>query len=868
MQDISESLRRQREQVLSDSSDEMLSRHTSLLEIAIISLYNRLINRLSLDAEPFRLSGAVLAVGGFGRGLLGPRQAVPVLFLKAESSPWKENWIEEIAAPLAEAGWVVEVQQGTIDVLLDQALREPGFFLDLLETRYISGNRLLAEQLEKALEAFIEGRRNELLSALFESVRARRAFLENPQIWLEPDLDLSPGGLSEITAIRAACRVASNIRNLEDAIFSGYLTRQEVDLLQQAEKTYARLLNLVRNLDGGSASTLGFKEQEILAEKLGYQARSGFLAVEAFLQHIEQLLHGVQGVSQEFWERLGESREDDGEGGEASSQVLEAGVVVRGRRIHVQTDRYPAKAGQITHLFALAARTQKGLANVTRQWVRHHRNTLDAAAGDQTVREELLALIRSDAPELPVVRQFYQQGLMVSLIPELSAVHGLVQHDAFHLYPVHEHHLRTLTEMKKIFKGDYGHVEPELTQVARSVDDPALLFLAGLLHDIGKSSGRGHAAHGGEMIPAIARRLGLSAEESELLQFLVAQHLLLMDNASMRDLGDDEMVANCASLIGAPERLDFLALLSLADMIATGPKGSQKWQDTPVLALHGRIRHLLEKGEPSQQAISERIAQIRSQVAREVSDLMDPAELEDYFTNLSPRYLLSMFPGTVARHLRMAWRLRHSEEPLVLEVTRGDDYAEITLVSREMTGLVSRAAGILTLHDMDIRGAQVFAMNDGVIILVFQCRFGETAVAGPDWEAVRADLKRLLEGKIALSYRIAAHAAGRSHPEPPLRKTPSQILIDNESNARCTILEVYTLDRAGLLYSITRTLFELQIRIFVAKITTKVDQVADVFYILTSQGEKVTDLERIKEIRDALLFWLDGPETKQERGER
>ena len=456
---------------------------------------------------------------------------------------------------------------------------------------------------------------------------------------------------------------------------------------------------------------------------------------------------------------------------------------------------------------------------------------------------------------------------MASLIPEISAVHGLVQHDAFHLYPVQEHHFRTLTELKKLFRGDYSQVEPELTRIAQGIDDPSLLYLAGLLHDIGKSSGRGHAAHGGEMIPAVARRLGLGAEESDLLQFLVAQHLLLMDTASMRDLGDDDMVANCASIIGAPERLDFLALLSLADMVATGPKGYHKWQDTPVIALCERIHYLLEKGEPSQQAITERIAQIRNQVAREVSDLMGTVELEDYFANLAPRYLFSMFPGTIARHLRMEWQLRHSEEPLVLEVTTADGSAEITLVSREMTGLVSRSAGILTLHDMDIRGAQVFAMNDGVVILIFQCRFEETPSGEPDWDAVRTDLKRLLEGKMALSYRIASHAAGLRFTPPPLRKTPSQILIDNESNARYTILEVYTLDRAGLLYTITRTLFELQIRIFVAKITTKVDQVADVFYIRTSHGEKVTDPERIKEIKDALLFWLDGIDTGQVGGE-
>ncbi len=119
-------------------------------------------------------------------------------------------------------------------------------------------------------------------------------------------------------------------------------------------------------------------------------------------------------------------------------------------------------------------------------------------------------------------------------------------------------------------------------------------------------------------------------------------------------------------------------------------------------------------------------------------------------------------------------------------------------------------------------------------------------------------MKRLLDGKMALDYRIAAHAAGRDHSPTTVRRVPSQVWIDNNSSAVYTILEVYTLDRVGLLYTIARTLFELQIRIFVAKITTKVDQVADVFYIRTRQGEKVTDPEQVEEIRNALLFWLDG----------
>jgi len=393
--------------------------------------------------------------------------------------------------------------------------------------------------------------------------------------------------------------------------------------------------------------------------------------------------------------------------------------------------------------------------------------------------------------------------------------------------------------------------------MAEGLDDPTVLYLAALLHDLGKSSGRGHARHGGEMMPAVARRLGLHEDQAELLQFLVAQHLLLMDNASMRDLADEEMVANCAAAVGSAERLDHLALLSLADMAATGPRGYQKWRDTPVVALYKRIRHLLEKGEPSSQAITERLVHLRSLIAREASDLLSPAELEVYLAKLAPRYLLSMPSIAVARHLRMEWQLRRSNEPVVLEASVKEGMAEITLMSQMTNGLVFRSAGILTLHHLDIRGAQVFAMNDGVVILIFQCRFAEPSSGEPDWDAVRNDLKRLLQGRLALHYRIAAHAAARRSEQLSVRRSPSKILVDNESNAKYTILEVYTLDRVGLLYTIARTLFELQIRIYVAKITTKVDQVADVFYIRTSQGEKVVDPEQLEELENALLFWLD-----------
>jgi [protein-PII] uridylyltransferase len=285
----------------------------------------------------------------------------------------------------------------------------------------------------------------------------------------------------------------------------------------------------------------------------------------------------------------------------------------------------------------------------------------------------------------------------------------------------------------------------------------------------------------------------------------------------------------------------------------------QKWRDTPVYSLYERIREILERGEPSPQVIEERIHHIRTQVEKELTDLMDKTELDLHFARFVPRYLLSMTPGAVARHIRMERHLRQSAEPFALEVSLSDRAAEITLMSEERPGLLARVAGICTLHDMNIVGAQVFSMSNDLLLLIFQCRLPEKLAVEPEWEAVKHDMRKLLDGRIALDFRIAAHAVGRQFPDLP-RQTPSTIKIDNDSSALYTILEVYTADRVGLLYTITRTLYDLQIRIAVAKITTKVDQAADVFYIRTYTGGKVIDPEQIKEIKNALCFWLDGPE--------
>jgi len=351
------------------------------------------------------------------------------------------------------------------------------FLFEALECRHISGNRQMADQLEKALDLEIEERRDELLNLLHQTVRIREAALEETDSWLEPDLEQACGGLEDINAIRTAGRIAANMRNLEDAIFRGYLTRQEVDFLQQAEKFYACLVSMIHGTSGTSDSVLRMNRQDYPAGKLGYSGEAGLLPVERLLQQVHRFLHGVQCISQEFWARLQESRE--GVPDAVPNGFLETGLLLRGRKIFIQTDRYPATPSNIVRLFHLSARHHLEFANMTRQWIHHHKGRLSSCAGDPRVKEELLELLRWDEPELPVIRRFYNLGLMAELIPEINGVHGLVQHDSFHLYPIHEHHLRTLMELKKLFRGDYTESEAVLSEIAGGMRRPSVALSCG-----------------------------------------------------------------------------------------------------------------------------------------------------------------------------------------------------------------------------------------------------------------------------------------------------------------------------------------------------------------------------------------------------
>ncbi|MBW1974153.1 MAG: hypothetical protein JRI45_01075, partial [Deltaproteobacteria bacterium] len=276
------SLKNQREKWINDFSEDGFIGHTHFLEISLISLYNRLMNLLNVDAEQFRANGVVLALGDFGRGFIGPYQRVPILFLKTDTCKLQDDWLREIINPLEEAGWKIDYEVLTDTEVIKRVDRDCQFLQEVASARYLSGNRSLLDKLELKLYEWFEAN--------------REFYIQN---FIEPDIIDFPGGLGDLRNLRAALAVLG-CTTLDDAITSGLLFREDADELRKIEKFYLRIMNVLFARNSHSCK-LEYGLQEEVAKLFGYAPRMGFSEVENFMRDLYVSFQAVRRALTIFW---------------------------------------------------------------------------------------------------------------------------------------------------------------------------------------------------------------------------------------------------------------------------------------------------------------------------------------------------------------------------------------------------------------------------------------------------------------------------------------------------------------------------------------------------------------------------------------
>jgi [protein-PII] uridylyltransferase len=337
----------------------------------------------------------------------------------------------------------------------------------------------------------------------------------------------------------------------------------------------------------------------------------------------------------------------------------------------------------------------------------------------------------------------------------------------------------------------------------------------------------------------------------------------MVETATRRDLNDEKSVVQCARIIGNPEKLRMLYLLTWADSMATGPGAWNDWISNLVQELFFKVLNILVRGELATDGATQKVQETLDGIRR-ISVRDEGIDPDPFIEVMSPRYLLVSTPRDIVRHIGMAQGMREALKNDTVPVFAFDarenpveDCSEITFLAKDKPGLFADMAGVLALNSVDILSADIYTWRDGTAVDIFKATKPLDPI-DPDriWQRVRQDLERSFKGQLSLAYRLGQKRASSVLYNHEKSGRLSQVVMDNSSSDFFTLIEVFADNQVGLLYMITKTLFDLHLDIRIAKIATKGDQIADVFYVLDFQGQKIEDEAHLKEIEEALHYQL------------
>jgi [protein-PII] uridylyltransferase len=473
----------------------------------------------------------------------------------------------------------------------------------------------------------------------------------------------------------------------------------------------------------------------------------------------------------------------------------------------------------------------------------------------KTIVKSFERILAAPAPKFNVLNEMLNTGFLVRFIPEFRNIINRIQYDEYHLYPVDKHLLRTVKTVKNFGTTKDNSLEPLCGQIYSELKNKTPLLWAALLHDIGKGqSEEGHAESGAAMIKKLLTRKGLASDVVDSVAFLALEHLFLIKTATRRDIYDEETAIIAARRIKDIERLKMLYLLTVADSISTGPMAWNQWTAALLRDFFLKVLNVLEKGELATAEAVEIVEQKKVHIIDAAGSKKAKKRTAGLIEVMSPRYLLYTPPADMTEHIKLYDRLGDSEFIWDIKHSADADTRTVTICAKDRPGLISRIAGVFTLHNIDILDVQVFTWRNGIALDIFKVKPPPDKIMEDEkWQRAENKLGQALSDGVNLGSALKRKVSIFGQFGQRVSRKPHRIQVDNTSSSFFTIIEVFTYDFPGLLFSITDALFQCGLNIWVAKIATKADQVVDVFYVWDLNGQKIDEPDQVAEIKTAIL---------------
>ena len=818
----------------------------------------------------------VVAVGGYGRGLLAPGSDIDLLFLlPGRSTPGAEKIVEAMLYVLWDLRQKVGHATRTVDECLRQAKADMTIRTTLLEARFILGERELFDQLRDRFDKEI------VAHSAREFVAAKLAERDNrlkrtgaSRYVVEPNIKEGKGGLRDLNTLFWIAKYVYRVRDTRELVGAGLFTAKEFGLFRRCEEFLWAVRCHLHFLAGRPEERLSFDFQRPIAQQLGYTPRTGLTDVERFMKHYFLIAKDVGDLTAIVCAALEERQAKPrpvldrfiGRLRRRSSVIADAkDFKIEFDRISVvRSDAFERDPVNLIRLFWAADRSNLAVHPDATRLVTYSLKRIDAALrNDGEANRLFLEILTSrHSPEL-VLRHMNEAGVLGRFIPEFGRIVGMMQFSMYHHYTVDEHLLRTIGALANIEAGRLVEDHPVSSEFLPSIANRRVLYVAALLHDIAKGRPEDHSIAGAEVARRLCPRLGLSPAETETVAWLVAQHLTMSITAQSRDLSDPHTTETFAGIVQTLERLKMLLVLTVCDIRAVGPGVWNGWKGQLLRTLFWETEVVLGGGHSSIDRKS-RVAAAQEALRRGLPGWSDP-DFEAYAARHYPAYWLKVDLARQIAQAKLLYAMATDVRSLATEVATDAFHGvtELTIVAPDHPRLLSIIAGVCASAGGNIVDAQIFTTTDG---LALDTIFLSRAFDRDEDELRRADriatgIEKALRGEIRLGDMVAAKRGADARAK-AFALAPDVTISNNLSN-RFTVVEVSGLDRPGLLYDLTSEISRLNLNIGSAHIVTFGEKAVDSFYVTDLTGSKIISPTRQAAIRRHILAIFDSSDEKR-----
>ncbi len=855
---------------------QVCTHFTELLEEIVLGLFHA-----ATENQPRASRVTLVAHSGFGRREMAPYSDVDLMLLH----PFKND---EDLLPLArpfthhlfDLGLEIGFSARSVKQACDLAMGDATVFTALSEGRLLYGDAELYEQFDSRFRRLTRRNWRKLVPLVEAARKEERTKYGETNFLLEPNVKRSRGGLRDLQLVRWIGFARYGESEPDGLMQAGLLTPEDLRKLRKARDFLMQLRNELHFQAGQANDLLDRAEQLRIAELRGY-SRMGkeiadLLPVERFMRDYFQHTTAVREIAGHFVEgaqpramlrRFLEpwlSRQVEGDFRVGPTEIS----VIPAARAKLQGNLV-----EVLRLLDLANHHDRRIEHETWEAIR---STMDSRALpdpdeplSEPVAERFLSLMSQPARLSELLRRLHELHVLEQIVPGMSHTRGLLQFNAYHSYTVDEHSLRAVQSVARLAT-DQGLAG----EVYRQLKPKGLLHLAVLIHDLGKGYSRDHSEVGCEMAEQLGHRLRLPEREIDQLKFLVLKHLRMSHLAQQHDIHDESVVVQFAVEVGSAENLQMLYLLTLADLEAVGPGVLNEWKHELLSDLYEHTLHLLASDSPaaaSSQRLMERREEMLALVRSRSGTAAQAVWWERQIAALPGNCLFAVPPQQMVAELEKLRSLPHRQavswgrflpQRNVVEYTVGT-YEEIT------PGIFHKLTGALSSQRQSILSAEINTLPEGLVLDRFYVHDADSP--GPPTDGriaqVSQSLVAVLQDASGKPPTFAPRFQDRQDSSRKVIKhLPTRVSIDNGTADTFTILAIFAYDRTGLLYTVTRTLFELGLSVSRAKIGTHLDQVVDVFYVTDQSGQKITEDARLDEIRSRLMEAIEGAPSEKPGG--